>query len=484
MSPSHHRSAVAVVAVGVAVLAWPQPGRAAGVCDVPLVATACDVVGGAASGAAGRVADGALGALTGWVLDGAVWLLGQVIGFILTTTTPELDSGFFRQQYQTMGVLMAAVLLPMLLLALVQGLVRQDWGQLVRSAFVAVPAAVILTAVAATLVQSALVVTDGFATFVIGGGDTQTTGFLDATGAALKTLGDGGSVPAFMAFLIAVLTAVAGLVLWLELLVRSAGIYVCVLFLPLTLAAMVWPVTSRWVRRLVEVLVALILSKLVIVAVVSLAAATLTGGVKEGSVTAVLAGAVMLLLACVSPFALLHLIPLVEAGNPGRVSAAGGGVVRTALTAGQRYGAIMQTRAVSHLSQGHHAGVAAGGGGNGGGGPSGGGGGSGLPLGPSGGAGGSHRTAATTGAPTAGAASTSAGSSAPSSPVRGASASGSHPTGGGVGGPGGPAPRLGASPAKPASPAPDRTPGGSSPGPAAPPIAGGADPLSMTDREG
>jgi hypothetical protein len=378
---SRHLTIVALAVASLGLLAWPAPGRAAGVCDVPLVSTACDVVGGAASGAAGAVADGALGALTGWVLDGAVWLLGQVIGFVLQTTTPKLDSGFFQDQYRTMGVLMAAVLLPMLLLALVQGLVRQDWGQLLRSVFVGVPGAVILTAVAATLVQSALVVTDGFATFVIGGGDTQTTGFIDATGTALKGLGDGGSVPAFVAFLIAVLTAVAGLVLWLELLVRSAGIYVCVLFMPLTLAAMVWPVTGRWVRRLVEVLVALVLSKLVIVAIISLAAATLTGGVSDGSVTAVLAGAVMLLLACMSPFALLHLIPLVESGNPGRHTSAAGSTVRTVLTAGQMYGAIMQTRAVSHLGA---SGLHGAGGGGGGGGPTGGAGG-GLPLGPRGG---------------------------------------------------------------------------------------------------
>jgi hypothetical protein len=427
---------VALAAAGAGALAWPAPGRAAGVCDVPLVSTACDVVGGAASGAAGAVADGALGALTGWVLDGAVWLLGQVIGFVLSTTTPKLDSVFFQDQYRTMGVLMAAVLLPMLLLALVQGLVRQDWGQLLRSAFVGVPGAVILTAVAATLVQSALVVTDGFAMFVIGGGDTQTSGFLDATGTALKELGDGGSVPAFMAFLIAVLTAVAGLVLWLELLVRSAGIYVCVLFLPLTLAAMVWPVTGRWVRRLVELLVALILSKLVIVAIISLAAATLTGGVSDRSVTAVLAGAVMLLLACMSPFALLHLIPLVESGNPGRHTSAGGGAVRTALTAGQMYGAIMQTRAVSHLgATGLHG---AGGGGGDGGGPAGGGGG-GLPLGPQGGP---HRPSNSAGT------GTGAGGAHPSAtPIAG----GSHPPTGWA--------RAGASQSAPSagSPAPSGT---------------------------
>ena len=127
MSRNHHAagllaSTVAVAAVGL----FPARADAVGVCDVPLIGTVCDAVGGAASGAAGAVADGALGALTGWVLDGAVWLLDQVLRFVLETTTPELGGAFFQRQYQLMGVLMAALLLPMLLLALVQGLVRQD----------------------------------------------------------------------------------------------------------------------------------------------------------------------------------------------------------------------------------------------------------------------------------------------------------------------------------------------------------------------
>ena len=440
-----NRRAAHTLAVGAAVglvVVFPVRAEAVGPCDVPLVSSACDVVGGAASGAASAVADGALGALTGWVLDGAVWLLDQVLRFVLETSTPQLDGGFFHRQYQLMGVLMAATLLPMLLLALVQGLVRQDWGQLMRSTFVAVPGAVILTAVAGTLVQAALVVTDGFATFVLAGGDTQTSGFLNATADALQGLGDGGSVPAFMAFLIALLTALAGLVLWLELLVRSAGIYVCVLFLPLTLAAMVWPVTSRWVRRLVEILAALVLSKLVIVAVIALAASTLTGGVKEGSATAVLAGAVMLVLACVSPFALLQLIPLVEGGNPGRHSSAAAGVVRAGLTAGQMYGSIMQARTAAALGTTTH--QPPGGGGASGGGRSGGS--TGLPLGPttgsasaSGGAG-----PASTGGPSSGASSGGSGTPAAATGVSAqpvASGSGATP---GVAREG-PAPRSGGS---------------------------------------
>ena len=69
-----------------------------------------------------------------------------------------------------------------------------------------------------------------------------------------------------MLLLVSLLIAVAAFVLWLELLIRAAAVYVAVLFLPLALATLVWPAVSHWCRRLVETLAALILSKFVIVA--------------------------------------------------------------------------------------------------------------------------------------------------------------------------------------------------------------------------
>ena len=60
------------------------------------------------------------------------------------------------------------------------------------------------------------------------------------------------------------------------MIIRDAAIYICVFFLPLTFVAMIWPATSRWARRLVELLVAIILAKFVIVAILSLATAAIT----------------------------------------------------------------------------------------------------------------------------------------------------------------------------------------------------------------
>ena len=56
---------------------------------------------------------------------------------------------------------------------------------------------------------------------------------------------------------------------------REAAVYVIVLMLPLAFAAMVWPARRIWAIRAIELLVALILSKFAIVAVLSLGGAAL-----------------------------------------------------------------------------------------------------------------------------------------------------------------------------------------------------------------
>jgi hypothetical protein len=118
--------------------------------------------------------------------------------------------------------------------------------------------------------------------------------------------------------------ATAAFVLWLELLVRAAAVYVAVLFLPLAMATLVWPSVAHWCRRLVETLTALILSKFVIVATLSLAASAVgsgtagTGDAGSGFAS-VLAGGALLVLATFVPFSILRLIPLVEAGAVGHL---------------------------------------------------------------------------------------------------------------------------------------------------------------------
>src|SRR6202030_4072009 len=74
-----------------------------------------------------------------------------------------------------------------------------------------------------------------------------------------------------------------------------------------------------WGRRLGELLAVLILSKFVIVAIVSMAVGATASGVNAPNGPSLLGGAALLLLAAAAPFTLLRMVPLVEAGVVGHL---------------------------------------------------------------------------------------------------------------------------------------------------------------------
>jgi hypothetical protein len=273
-------------------------------CPIPLNLV-CDAVGSATSSAAA----GVLSAIAGWVVGGATWLLDDLGKVITSTTAVNVRASWFLPHYKLMLTLAASVAVPMLMLAAVQSVFLQNAGLLVRAAFVHLPLAALLTAAAVQIVQLALEATDALCRKVT----TGTGGELDRTFHRIGTLisHEPLPLPTFVMTVGALLIVVGAFLLWLELLVRAAAIYAAVFFLPLALASLVWPAVSHWCRRLTETLVALVLSKFVIVAVLSLAVGAVSSG--DGFST-VLAGGALLLLAAFTPFTLLRLIPLVEIG--------------------------------------------------------------------------------------------------------------------------------------------------------------------------
>ncbi|MGD9573408.1 MAG: hypothetical protein AB7V62_16135 [Thermoleophilia bacterium] len=373
------------VLVVVTALALLTPARAEaidvpGPCDVPGVALVCDAAGDAASAAAGAAGDAVLGQLTGWVGDGAAWLLGQVADAIDATTTVDLSAPWFERHYAFMFQAGAILLLPLLLLTVLQALVRQDAGLLIRATFLQLPAAMLLTGLAVTVTQTALAVTDALSAELTRGvaEDTDTLATTLTTASAV-----GGPIPLFASFLLALVMALAALFVWFELILRAGVVYVAVMFLPLFLATMIWPALSGWVRRLVQVIVAAILSKLVIVATLSLGLSAFTSG--DGP-SALLAGAGMFLLAAFSPFVLFALIPVAaevaqpqREGRHGLAAATGASLAWNVARTRMTFGAVGAAGGAMGLAGGAIG--AAGAGGPGRGGPQG-------PAGPSGGRGG------------------------------------------------------------------------------------------------
>ncbi len=311
----------------IAGVSCPSPAAALGTAGLGPVCQVASgvkgVVGSAASSLVGFGASSVLNALGSWVSGGATWLLRQIGAVMATTTSIDLGASWFTAHYRIMAALGAVVIVPMLLLGIMQSIYRQNASALVRSVLVNVPLAILLTAVAVKLVQLGLAVTDAMSSAVAQGAGLNSGHFLASVATGLSATGAAQpSAPAFVMFLGGLAVVFGALMVWVELLIRAAAVYVAVLFLPLALASLAWPAIAHWCRRLVDTLVALVLGKFVIVAVLSLAAGALAGGTGSaagGGFSAVLGGAALLLLAAFSPWALFRLLPFLEAGAAGHL---------------------------------------------------------------------------------------------------------------------------------------------------------------------
>ena len=323
------------------------------------VGDACNAVSGGVTGivtdpindAIEGVGNSIFEQITTWVSGGAGWLIGKVVEGINETTTPELTTKGFLQQYGRMAQIAALMGLAMLLLAVLEGLAQGNAGLLARVVLVNLPLAFIATSVAYAVVQMLLVVTDGLCHAVASASHDNSqeffrgaiTGLSQAGGDAGREVGGGGgtnvpgaaagqaagstAVPLFVTFLAAIIGAFAAFMVWLELLMRDAAVYVVALFMPLALAASIWPRWGGALRRTGELLLVVIGSKFVIVSIISLAAGLMAEN--DGRIEHILAASALMLLACFAPFVLFRLVPFAEgamASAYGRRSAAGGAV--------------------------------------------------------------------------------------------------------------------------------------------------------------
>jgi hypothetical protein len=266
-------------------------------------------LGGLASGAANEVAGLGLNAISSWVLDGAKAALQEVAGLIGAATTPNLQSTWFSSTYWRVAALAALLTVPFLCAAAVQALLRSDLALLGKVAFGYLPLSLIGVSLAAPLTMLLLAATDQMSKAVSASAVDGGPHFLEQAAAAAGTLSavDGS---AFFAVIIALFAVMAALALALELIVRAAAVYVVVLMLPLAFAALVWPARRICAVRLVELLVSLILSKFVIVAVLSLAGAAFEAD--NSGQSQLLTAMALLLMSTFAPWALMRLLPFTE----------------------------------------------------------------------------------------------------------------------------------------------------------------------------
>lgn len=141
---------------------------------------------------------------------------------------------------------------------------------------------------------------------------------------------DFNAIPVVVSILLGMAGVLAALVLSIVFLLRDGAIYLIMFFSPLAMAAWVWGYTGRWVKRMAEMLIALILVKPVIAGSLSLGVSLF--GFSDGW-RGLLIGIALLLLATLSPFALFGLISLGDQAAMGRISQGAPQINRSAQSA-------------------------------------------------------------------------------------------------------------------------------------------------------
>jgi hypothetical protein len=246
-----------------------------------------------------------------WMATGTTWVLSETWRALSATTEPVLTGTAFDSEYHVMALIGLGTVLPLLGLAVIQAIAHQDVSGLLRTALLRLPMAILLTGVVIEIVSLGLTATDRASSSLLSAGGAPAASLFTHLEAALTVIG-GSQAEAFGGLLLVAVVAIISFILWIELAVRSAAVAVAAMFLPLALAGLVWPATSHWARRLGETLAALVLMKLVMAAVLALAAGALAAG--SGGIASVVEGLALLGLSACSPFALFRLVPMVEAG--------------------------------------------------------------------------------------------------------------------------------------------------------------------------
>ena len=270
-------------------------------CAVPLACAA----GSAGDALAGVAAHSLLSAVGSSLAHAASWLVAQVWNRIDVTTTPSVGAAWFRRELAVMEQVVVVVVLPILLVASIGPVLRQDGRRLIRVWLVGLPVAVLAGFGASQVVGRGVEVIDLLCRVFLDAGAKQRAQRFIAAMAGSQL----GGTPLFVQGLFSLLAIVGTLLVWLELVVRSAAVYVATIFMPLALVGFIWPATLSMARRMVEILVALVTSKFVIVVSVVLG----MGAFGQSGADAQLSGAAILLLAGFAPFTLHRLAPVVEA---------------------------------------------------------------------------------------------------------------------------------------------------------------------------
>lgn len=294
-------------------------------------------IAAALQGVAEKTGEAAVSAVAevmfGLVADAVQAITTMVVSAMNATTEVDLDGGFFPALTpirQTVLGMSAALVLALLFLSVLRSMATGEPGAIVRAVLVDVPAAILTTTLSVAVAWVLIRVVDQ-ASLAVAGDVASSMGRLSAAMSTADALGGSG----LLGLIFGLLFITGSILVWLQLLVRSALLYILVVLAPLGLATRAHPATRSVARRTIEVGLALIMSKFAIAVAFGVGAAALdsgpTGQGAAGDLGGMTAGVAAVLMAAFMPWAIWKVIPVAEAAAT--VAGVERAPVRSAMTA-------------------------------------------------------------------------------------------------------------------------------------------------------
>jgi hypothetical protein len=283
------------------------------------------------------------------------WAIGGVVNAMQSTTTPDFTS-WFAGPWLAMLTVVAWLSVPILFIGVGTAALRGDLTSVLKRGLGAPVLMAVGTAIAVPVTAGILTLVNGccglLVNVAIGGnqGFSQGLGHLSDFALSATVSSGGSALPGLAATLIVAVAGLAALVIWFVLALRGALLYLEMLAILLALCGLYWGGTAHWIKRLVDLIVATILSQLVITMLMVLAAADLnnsqlsvTGSPGADMTTLFLAVAFLVLGSFALPMALNHVPSATEhaaatasqISAPGRMTYMGSRVMGTARMMGR-----------------------------------------------------------------------------------------------------------------------------------------------------
>ncbi|QZY27820.1 type IV secretion system protein [Nocardioides coralli] len=273
------------------------------VCDVPVISSVCDVAGDAAGALVSAPFDWlaqGMGHAAGWMFE-AVWKVFD------STTMVDVTSSQYTKVYNILFGIAVFVMLGFFMLQVIGGMIRREPAALSRAAL-GLAKSILGSFVALALLATAMEVTDQLCIGIVNAAGTNMEQMGDrvallTTGLVGLNLAAPGAGAILTIFIAGLAIGAAGIV-WISLLVRKALLLIAIVFAPIALAGSSWDHTRSWVSKWASFVIALILSKVVLVVIFLLATAQVSAPIDRDiqSVSEPIAGVVLMLMAGFAPY--------------------------------------------------------------------------------------------------------------------------------------------------------------------------------------